>query len=70
MEKRYMDYVKEELTKCKSKLLEIEKIHGKYSERWHIANAHICDLEYYVQHGAPKNVNQSTEIPYDLIEGF
>jgi hypothetical protein len=54
----------------KSKLKEIEKIYGKESERWHIANANLLEHTQLIKTGVPKNLNQSTDIPYDLIEGF
>lgn len=70
MDKNYIQRLKERLPIMKKKLKEIEKIHGKNSERWHIANANLIEHQYLIDNGVPKHVNQSTEVPYDLIEGF
>lgn len=70
MDKDYIQRLKERLPIMKSKLKEIEKIFGRESERWHIANANLLEHEHLIKHGVPKNLNQSIEIPYDLIEGF
>ena len=70
MDKDYIKIVKDRLPILQAKLQEIEKVHGKFSERWHIANANLIEHEHIVKHGTPKNVHQSTEIPYDLVEGF
>lgn len=71
MDKDYTKRLKEvEIPRLKFKLKEIEKVHGKNSERWHIANANLIEHLHLLEHGVPKNINQSMEIPYDLVEGF
>ena len=70
MDKDYIQRLKERLPLMKSKLKEIEKMFGKDSERWHIANSNLIDHEQLIKTGVPKNINQSVEVPYDLVEGF
>ena len=70
MEKMNKDYLEETIKRCKLKLLEIEKVFGKESDQWHIANENLLNHKHFKKHGIPKTVEQSTEIPYDLVEGF
>jgi hypothetical protein len=70
MDKYYKDYLEKHIPILKAKLLLIEQMHGRESERWNIAHDNLLNHEYFLKHGVPRNVNQSVEIPYDLIEGF
>ena len=71
MESDYIQRIKTvEIPRLKLKLKEIEQLYGKFSERWHVANENLLNHVHLVKHGVPKNINQSTDIPYDLVEGF
>lgn len=70
MEKTYIQRIQERLPIMKQKLDELEKTFGRQSEQWNIANANYLEHKNLVKTGIPKNINQSIEIPYDLVEGF
>lgn len=70
MDNNYIQRLKERLPLMKEKLKTIELMFGTNSDQWNIANDNLLEHQRLIKTGIPKNINQSTEVPYDLAEGF
>lgn len=84
MDKDYIQRLKEELPILTQKFKSLEDAYKKTlkengTEHWYtklmmekvsISKQYLFERKQFIKNGVPKNVNQSAEVPYDLIEGF
>lgn len=71
MDKGYIQRLKDRLPILKEKLKEIERIHGKNSERYYIAHEHLLEQQRFIKSGIPQNTDNSIPLSVDIsIENY